>query len=36
MTEVLPGSVLPIPDQVYTGPMVMDAKKMEESFFPSR
>ena len=34
MSEVLPGSVLPLPDQVYTGPMVMDAKKMEEKLPP--
>ena len=34
MAEVLPGSVLPIPDQVYTGEMVMDAKKMEEKLPP--
>lgn len=30
MTEVLPGSSLPIPDQVYNGPMPMDHKHGEE------
>ena len=34
MGEELPGSVLPVPDQIYVGPMVMDAKKMEEKLPP--
>ncbi|WP_213814913.1 arylsulfatase [Glaciihabitans sp. dw_435] len=34
MSDILPGNVLPVPDQVYTGPMVFDAKKMEEKLQP--
>ncbi|KRC37438.1 arylsulfatase [Oerskovia sp. Root22] len=34
MAEELPGSVLPVPDQVYRGPIVMDARKLDEPLPP--
>ena len=34
MPDELPGSVLPIPDQAYRGPIVMDAKKLDEKLPP--
>ncbi|MCS5736340.1 arylsulfatase [Herbiconiux daphne] len=34
MTGDLPGSILPIPDRDYQGPVVFDAKKSEEEFPP--
>ena len=34
MPDDLPGSVLPIPDQPYAGPIVFDAKKLDEKLPP--
>ncbi|MFF1877512.1 arylsulfatase [Leifsonia sp. NPDC058230] len=34
MSEVLPGAVLPLPDQVYVGPITMDEKKLDSKRAP--